>query len=268
MSQPWLTEAVGTAEWTGTPLAPILEEAGKANAVRTVVFTGLDRGVQGGIEQAYERSLSYAEATHPDVLLAYEMNGSPLAPQHGHPLRLIVPGWYGMAHVKWLGSITLLSEDFTGYQQAAAYHHRVEADDPGVPVTKILPRALMVPPGIPDFMTRTRFVQPSRQLIEGRAWSGRARIAGVDFSADGGKTWTKATVEPSPSPYAWSRWWCEWDASRPGSYELCARATDAAGNQQPTGQSWSLEGVQNNAVQRVQVIVGEALPRQAPAGSH
>ena len=264
MSQPWLAEAVGTAEWTGTPLGPILDEAGYMSGARDVVFTGLDRGVQGGIEQQYERSLTYSEATHPDVLLVYAMNGRPLLPQHGFPLRLIVPGWYGMTHVKWLSSITVLDRDFAGYQQASAYHYRLDDGDPGVPVQRMRPRALMVPPGIPDFMSRTRFVVPSRQLIEGRAWSGLARIAGVDFSSDGGETWARAEVADTPSAYAWSRWTYEWDATRPGEYELCARAIDVAGNMQPAEQSWNLEGVQNNAVQRLRVIVGESLPQQPP----
>ena len=266
MSQPWLNEAVGTAEWTGTPLAGVLEEA-IVRAGEHVVFTGLDRGVQGGIDQHYERSLAWADATHPDVLLVYEMNGRPLLPQHGFPLRLLVPGWYGMTSVKWLRSITVLNREFEGYQQAAAYHYRRSEDDPGQPVTRMLPRALMVPPGIPDFMSRTRFVEPARVLVEGRAWSGRARIGVVEFSADGGATWSRANVEPSTSPFAWVRWTFDWDATRPGSYELCARAMDVAGNLQPLKQSWNTEGVQNNAVQRVRVVVGAADRAQPPADS-
>ncbi|HET6662727.1 MAG TPA: molybdopterin-dependent oxidoreductase [Acidimicrobiales bacterium] len=102
LSQPWLEEAVGNAEWTGTPLAPLLEEAGVEDTAVEVLFTGLDRGIQGEAEHAYERSLPVDEALRPDVLLAYEVNGQPLPPQHGFPLRLIVPGWYGMTLVKWL----------------------------------------------------------------------------------------------------------------------------------------------------------------------
>ncbi|HEX2646173.1 MAG TPA: molybdopterin-dependent oxidoreductase, partial [Candidatus Dormibacteraeota bacterium] len=219
MSQPWLSEAVGTAEWTGTPLGPILEEAVVEG--EEVVFTGMDRGIQGGVVQYYERSLSFADAIHPDVLLAYEMNGRPLLPQHGFPVRLIVPGWYGMAHVKWLRSITvLLNREFAGYQQARAYHYRVTDGDPGEPVTRILPRALMVPPGVPDFMSRTRFVEPGTHLIQGRAWSGRAKLVEVEFSADGGSTWAKARLEDSASPYAWAQWTHDWDVTRLGEYEL------------------------------------------------
>src|SRR5205823_6748365 len=120
-------EAVGTAEWTGTPLAPILKDADVRDGARDVVFTGLDRGVQGGVDQHYERSLSVEDAVREEVLLAYAINGRPLPPQHGFPLRLIVPGWYGMTDVKWLRSITVIDRAFAGYQQATAYHHRTEA---------------------------------------------------------------------------------------------------------------------------------------------
>src|SRR3954451_16257895 len=158
LSQPWLNEAVGTAEWTGTPLAPLLEEAGIDDGALEVVFTGLDRGVQSGVEHLYERSLPLAEALREEVLLAWAINGLALPPQHGYPLRLIVPGWYGMTHVKWLRSVTVVDEAFQGWQQQVSYHLKDSEDDPGVPATRIRPRALMVPPGDPDFLTRERFL--------------------------------------------------------------------------------------------------------------
>src|SRR5437879_3128183 len=99
-SQPWLAEAVGTGEWGGVPVATLLDEAGVRDGAVEVLFTGLDRGIDGGAEQAYERSLPVAEALAGDALLAYELNGAPLPPQHGFPLRLVVPGWYGMTSVK------------------------------------------------------------------------------------------------------------------------------------------------------------------------
>jgi len=267
LSQPWLVEAVGNAEWTGTPLRAILDEAGLPGSATHVVFTGHDRGVQGGVDQWYERSLALTDASRDEVLLAYAMNGRPLAPQHGFPLRVIVPGWYGMTHVKWLRSITVTDRPFDGYQQATAYHFRTGEGDPGEPVERMLPRALMVPPGVPDFMSRTRMVEPSAQLVEGRAWSGRAPIDRVEFSADGGRTWADAALEDSVSPHAWRRWTYRWDATKPGEYELAARARDRAGNVQPVEQAWNYEGVQNNAVQRVAVIVGDADRKQPPADS-
>jgi DMSO/TMAO reductase YedYZ molybdopterin-dependent catalytic subunit len=100
ISQPWLSEAVGTAEWTGTPLAGVLEEAGIEPGTVEIVFVGADHGIEKGHEHDYARSLPLEETARPEVLLAYEMNGRPLEPQHGAPLRLLVPGWYGMTHVK------------------------------------------------------------------------------------------------------------------------------------------------------------------------
>src|SRR5438128_402957 len=153
VSQPWLLEAVGTAEWTGTPLGPLLAEAGLERGAIEVLFTGLDHGLDGGVEQDYERSLSVEDALRDEVLLAHEINGLPLPPQHGFPLRLLVPGWYGMTSVKWLRRITVLTEPFTGYQQAHGYRYRKTEDEVGRPVTRIQPRALMVPPGFPDYLS-------------------------------------------------------------------------------------------------------------------
>lgn len=133
VSQPWLVEAVGTAEWTGVPLRLLLAEAGIEPDAVEVVFSGADHGVERGVEQDYRRSLPLDVATGDDseVLVAYRMNGGPLPPQHGHPLRLVVPGWYGMAHVKWLREIRLTDTPFTGFQQATAYRYRQEPGDPG-----------------------------------------------------------------------------------------------------------------------------------------
>src|SRR5207247_10979785 len=105
VSQPWIVEAIGTAEWTGTPLRGLLEEAGLEDDATEVVFTGLDHGIEGEVEQDYARSLPIQDALGDDVLLAYEINGLPLPPQHGFPLRLVVLGWSGMTTVKWSGAI-------------------------------------------------------------------------------------------------------------------------------------------------------------------
>jgi sulfane dehydrogenase subunit SoxC len=254
VSQPWLQEAVGTAEWTGTPLAPLLEEAGIAGDAVDVVFAGIDRGIQGGVEQDYERSLSVADSQRPEVILAYAMNGQPLPPQHGFPVRLLVPGWYGMAHVKWLKRITLVAESFRGFQQVDRYRLRQAEAEPGLPVTRIEPRALMIPPGIPDFLTRSRLVEAGSQLLEGRAWSGHGPIRRVEVSFDGGRNWSDAQLGDAGSPFAWTYWSYRWRAS-PGEYEICVRATDRSGNTQPVEPVWNIEGMKNNVVQRVNVMV-------------
>jgi DMSO/TMAO reductase YedYZ molybdopterin-dependent catalytic subunit len=259
LSQPWLREAVGTAEWTGTPLAPILEEAGLQADAREVVFTGLDRGIQRDVEHTYERSLPLEEAMRDEVLLAYAIDGRPLPPQHGFPLRLVVPGWYGMTHVKWLDAITVVAEPFEGWQQSVAYHVRDSEEEQGTPVARILPRSLMIPPGIPDFLTRTRFVAPGLTTLEGRAWSGHGRIERVDVSVDGGESWREAAVGDPLSAFAWCGWTYVWDAE-PGEHELCCRASDSAGKTQPLEPIWNFDGFCNNAVQRVRVVVREPEP--------
>jgi DMSO/TMAO reductase YedYZ molybdopterin-dependent catalytic subunit len=189
------------------------------------------------------------------VLLAYEVNGQPLPPQHGFPLRLIVPGWYGMTHVKWLEGITVLSEPFEGYQQAKQYRTKQSEDELGDPVTRMLPRSLLIPPGIPDFPDRRRFLAPGPCTLEGRAWSGHGPVTSVEVTVDGGQSWADANLDEPTGEFGWRRWTYDWDDVEPGDYELCSRATDAAGNVQPTDPTWNFGGYVNNAVQRVLVAV-------------
>jgi DMSO/TMAO reductase YedYZ molybdopterin-dependent catalytic subunit len=252
VSQPWIVEAIGTAQWTGTPLGPLLEEAGLEDDAVEVVFTGADRGIQGGDEQDYARSLTVAEAMRPEVMLVYGMNGEPLQPQHGFPLRLIVPGWYGMASVKWLTSIEAVTQPFQGYQQAASYRYQRDPDDSGQPVERIRVRALMIPPGIPEFFTRRRFVDQGPVELRGRAWSGYGPVARVEVGVDGG--WADATLEPALGEFAWRGWSFEWEGT-PGDHELVCRARDGEGNTQPLEQPWNYGGFGNNLVQRVAVTV-------------
>ena len=254
VSQPWLVEAVGTGEWTGTPLRGVLAEAGVDDAM-DVLFTGLDAGVEGEVAQSYARALPLEEAMGDDVLLAWGLNGGSLPPQHGFPLRLVVPGWYGMTNVKWLASIELLDEPYDGYQNMTSYRLRAHEDDPGVPVTRMMPRALLAPPGVPDFMSRVRHLAPGEVVLEGRAWSGWAEVEAVDVSVDGGATWTAASLEPADGRHAWRRFTCAWDA-RPGEHVLCCRARDGLGNEQPLEAPWNVGGYANNVVQRVPVVVG------------
>ncbi|MER5258099.1 sulfite oxidase [Streptomyces sp. NPDC002855] len=252
VSQPWLVEAVGTADWTGVPLRTVLAEAGVEDSAIEAVFTGADHGVERGVEQDYRRSLPLPVGG--DVLLAYAMNGGPLPPQHGYPLRLVVPGWYGMAHVKWLRDVELVDAPFTGFQQTVAYRIRQSPDEPGEPVTRIAPRALLIPPGFPDFMSRVRIVRPGPVELEGRAWSGYGPVSRVEVSADDGRSWTDAEVAPrGPHRWGWQAWHTTWTAAA-GRYILTVRASDADGHTQPLEQSWNRGGFGNNLVQRVPVL--------------
>jgi DMSO/TMAO reductase YedYZ molybdopterin-dependent catalytic subunit len=251
-SVPWLEEGVSTADWTGVPLAALLERARLGKSVQDIVFRGADRGYDGGVEHEFARSLAPGEATRDDVLVAYAMNGVPLPPQHGAPLRLVVPRWYGMASVKWLRAIEALDRPFDGPQQAASYHFRRDHGGSREPCTLMRVNSLMAPPGIPDFYSRRRTLDAGAVEIIGRAWSGAPPITRVQFGVDG--HWSAATLESSKDVHAWQEWRATWQAT-PGEHELACRATDAAGDTQPLEAPWDLMGFGNNAVHRIRVVV-------------
>jgi sulfane dehydrogenase subunit SoxC len=176
-------------------------------------------------------------------------------------VRLVVPGWYGMTSVKWLSRITAVDAPFQGYQNRVGYRMRREQQDEGTPVSRIEPRSLIVPPGIPDFMTRVRHVPPGEMLIRGRAWSGWGAIERVEVSTDDGGTWNDAKLEEPPggSRHAWAAWSFPWTAEE-GTHVLCSRATDTSGRSQPDAAEWNTGGYANNAVQRMPVIVSKEVP--------
>jgi DMSO/TMAO reductase YedYZ molybdopterin-dependent catalytic subunit len=252
-SMPWVCEAVGNAEWTGTPLRHVLERAGLLDDVVEIACIGADRGFDRGHEHAFGRSLKRDLALSDDVLLVWAMNGQPLLPQHGFPLRLIVPGWYGMASVKWLNRIEALDKPYDGFQQVVAYQYRSEPDGPRTPITHMRVKSLMVPPGIPDWYTRARLVDAGPVVLTGRAWSGGGvPIARVDVQIDG--QWHLAKLDPPLGKFAWRGWRCEWNADA-GEHELACRATDANGETQPLDTRWDAGGFGNNAVHRLHVTV-------------
>jgi DMSO/TMAO reductase YedYZ molybdopterin-dependent catalytic subunit len=228
---PWNQEAFGCSEWTGCSLADILKEAGIKKGAAVVVFTGADKGVEGNQVQYFQRSLTLDDAMLGHCMICYQMNGVDLTPAHGAPVRLIVPGWHGMASVKWLTDIEVRSDDWCGYQMKAYSFRRSEVDPDLVPVTRLPVRALMAPPGHPDFFSRTRFVAPGTHRIIGKAWSGAVELDRVEFSCDG-KTWYQAELGPKIGPFAWAEWHFDWDVQEEGSYVLVCRAFDVAGRSQ------------------------------------
>ena len=253
IAQPWIREAVSTANWTGVPLNTILRRAGLSASAVDVVFRAADHGIERGEEHTFARSLTPRAALRDEVLLAHAMNGAPLEPQHGAPLRLIVPGWYGMASVKWLVGIEVIDRPFDGYQQARSYRYRRSADDEGTPVTFAKVRSLMMPPGMPDYISQARIVRAGRVRLSGRAWSGNgAPVVRVEVGVSG--DWHDADLGTQPGPFAWKSWTCEWDA-KPGEYELACRATDGEGNTQPLEQWWTVGGMGNNIVHKIAVLV-------------
>lgn len=245
---PWGLGAVGTARFTGLPLEALLRRAGLEPGAREVAFFGADQGeVEGGGVEAYARSLPLEEALRPEVLLAWGMNGAPLPPEHGFPLRLVVPGWYGMASVKWLVRILVLRAPFKGYFQAQDYLYQ----SPGgrvEPVTRIRVRALILTP------VQGARLEGGPVEVRGLAWSGYGPVRRVEVSADGGRRWQEAELWAS-SPYAAARWRYLWHPPAPGVYTLMARAQDASGAIQPLEPFWNERGYGNNQVHRVQVEV-------------
>jgi hypothetical protein len=159
-----------------------------------------------------------------------------------------------MTNVKWLASIEVVAEPFTGYQHERGYRFRASEDDPGEPLSRMRPRSLLAPPGIPDFMTRRRTLAAGRHVLEGRAWSGLGTVERVDVSCDGGATWAAAALGEPAGLWAWRRWGLDWEAV-PGEHELLSRATDSTGATQPLDPPWNVGGYANNAVQRVEVTV-------------
>lgn len=253
VGQPWIREAVSTAYWSGVRLSMVLKDAGIKSKTHDVVFWGADHGIERGYEHTFARSLCASSALSDEVLLAHSMNGAPLEPQHGAPLRLVVPGSYGMASVKWLTRIEAIDRPFDGYQQVRSYHYRQSAEETGTPVTTGKVRSLFVPPGFPDYISQARVVTAGRVTLAGRAWSGDGvPIRRVEVGVNG--SWADATLGSQLGPYAWRSWSYQWDAT-PGEYELSCRATDAAKSTQPLEQWWTLGGMGNNAAQKMAVLV-------------
>lgn len=238
----WGSGAVGAAAWSGVSLADVLAGAGIAPDAREVLVEGADEGRAGGAAIAFARSLPLAKALHPDTLLALEMNGAPLPPEHGAPVRLVVPGWYGMASVKWVARISVLAGEFGGYFQKERYVY-----DDGAPVTVMdVKSAITSPRG-------GEVVSLGPVAVSGWAWSGAGPIERVEVAVDGGDGWHEARVHPASSGYLWQRWEFDWNVGEPGRHTLRARAHDAAGRVQPDAPRWNRLGYASNGVRSIVV---------------
>jgi DMSO/TMAO reductase YedYZ molybdopterin-dependent catalytic subunit len=234
----WELGAVGNAEWTGAPLGVLLERAGLEEDTCAIVLEGADRGVPAEPpippgQVSYARSLPRDKALRREVLIAYQMNGRDLPPDHGYPVRAIVPGHYGMASVKWLTHIHAVREPFGGYWQTSDYGYWDYVD--GKPVRRALAEMKLK-----SQIARPRVyetVAPNRlYTVYGAAWAGETEVTSIAVSTDGGRTWAEAEFLDPVERYAWRRWKYDWlTPSKPGQYTLLARAKDANGNVQPDG---------------------------------
>jgi DMSO/TMAO reductase YedYZ molybdopterin-dependent catalytic subunit len=227
----WGAGAIGHAEWTGVPLRLVLEKSGVRPGAVEVVFEGYDRGSEADHPEpmAFARGLPLAKALDPDTLLALSMNGEPLEPIHGFPVRLLVPGWYGVASVKWLRRIEVVDRPFRGYYQAVKYtvQQRTALGVETVVVGPMAVKSEIIRPHVGEVLG----VGTNR--LFGVAWAGPEAVARVEISVDGGQTWNEAELIGPRAPYSWMLWEYLWEVAAPGDHTLLARAVSASGQVQP-----------------------------------
>lgn len=254
----WATEAISNAQWRGVPLREVLLAAEFATDATHVAFDSLDEVERHGRRFGFGGSIPLDKALGAEVLLAYEMNGAPLPPTHGFPLRVVTPGYIGARSVKWLAGITLQTEPSDNYFQAHAYklfppHIRAATVDwaSGLMLGELSISAVISSP------LAGATLPAGEVLIQGYALAGGGRrIERVDVSSDGGETWMIAELVAQQPPWAW----CFWEARlalAPGAHQLVARAWDSAANTQPEDirKIWNFKGYMNNAWHRIDVDV-------------
>lgn len=230
---PWFLGGIGVAEWTGVPLREVLQRAKIKDTARDVMPIGLD-------EKQVKRPIPVEKALEDNTLLVYAMNGSPLLPDHGFPVRILVPGWVGIANIKWVGEIEVSEAPLYSEYNTKKYV-MIGPDYPTKPplTTQKVKSAFELP--------LNGEIKAGKRLLRGRSWSGEGAIAKVDVSTDGGATWQIASLREPNIPLAWARWDLEWDA-KPGKHRLLARATDSKGNRQPDEIPFNEEGYMHWAV--------------------
>jgi DMSO/TMAO reductase YedYZ molybdopterin-dependent catalytic subunit len=224
---PWGLGAIGVARWTGVPLRTVLRHAGLRDDAVQVMPVGLDDSyVDDGVDWGHvRRPLAMAKALD-DVLVAWEMNGEPLPRDHGHPVRLVVPGWVGIASIKWLGELWVTRTRVDSPWNTRWYRmHGAGWSGPAAELGAMPVKSVVDAIGSPAVGDLT--------VLRGRAWAGEASIRIVEVSTDGGRTWDEASLTGPNEPSAWVEWEHPWIPSAPGAHELVTRATDGLGRVQP-----------------------------------
>jgi DMSO/TMAO reductase YedYZ molybdopterin-dependent catalytic subunit len=227
----WGAGAVGHAEWTGVPLKLVLEKSGLLGDALEVLFEGADVGTEPDHPEPmpFARSLPLAKALDPDTLLATRMNGEFLEPLHGYPLRLFVPGWYGVASVKWLRRIEVVNKPFRGYFQSVKYtiERKTERGIETEIVGPMMPKSEIIRPRPGEELG------PGANRLFGVAWAGDDSVKTVEVSTDGGATWGDASLIGPQAAYSWTMWEYLWEAGSPGEHTILVRATSSRGRVQP-----------------------------------
>jgi DMSO/TMAO reductase YedYZ molybdopterin-dependent catalytic subunit len=245
--------AISHAVWGGVRLNDVLYQAGVSPDTTEIVFEGLDSGQRNDMDGHvfFERSLPVDKALHPDTLLAYEMNGEQLADKHGFPIRLIVPGWYAVASVKWLHRIRAVDEPFMGPFQSVDYVILKKTNDykHAEPLPPVLINSSVASPAEEQEMPL------GKNIINGYAWAGSQSVTKVEISTDDGKHWSDANFIDPDVQYSWRRWSIEWDVQKPGEYTIMSKATNGIGEVQPLKAKWNAKGYLNNSIHTVRVHV-------------
>lgn len=247
---PWTIGGVGNAVWGGVRLSHLLDLAGIKPAAKHVAFEGLDTPM-GKAQIKFVRSIPLAKALD-STLLAYEMNGEPLPPAHGYPLRALALGWTGANAVKWLHRILVLSQPHEGFFMDKVYRvfQKGESSTAGDVVTGLQLKSIITQPLAGETVPIGEGVS-----ILGAAYAGEDRIKAVDLSFDQGQTWHAAEFIGPDEPYSWRQWRFYWTPQAKGDYTIWARATDADGRQQPMDADWNVLGYGNNGVHEHGVTV-------------
>lgn len=249
----WGAGAVGHAEWTGIPLHVLLEKSGVKSGALEVMFEGADQGTEGSNPEVihFARSLPLEKSLSPEVLLAWRMNGELLEPEHGYPLRLFVPGWYGVASVKWLTRIEVREEPFTGYYQTKKYTINRETSE-GTETVSVGPMSV-----------KSEILKPTPgetlgiglNRIFGVAWAGERAVEKVEVSTDDGQTWLDANLIGPRASTSWTLWEHLWEVAEEGDYVLRSRAVAEDGQTQPEEHDPLLGGYHVNFVRPCEVKV-------------
>jgi sulfane dehydrogenase subunit SoxC len=247
---PWRNDAVGNAVWEGVSLATMLDLAGVREGAVDVVTQGADF-------PAMRRGLPLAVARDPDTLLVLRMNGEPLPVAHGGPVRLLVPGWAGIASTKWLVGLEIIDRAFDGFWNTDNYVYWAADGTALRPVTEMPVKSVISAPRADTVLA------PGPVTIAGYAWSGHGAIARVDISLDGGVSWEQAALEQD-GRRSWTRFHLPWDATS-GRHILLTRATDERGLQQPFAAAWNGKGYGQNGIHQVDITVS---PHTSPNGGH
>jgi DMSO/TMAO reductase YedYZ molybdopterin-dependent catalytic subunit len=251
----WQKGAVGTARWTGVRMADILKRAGVRDTARVVTMNGADRPL--GTMPDFVRQVPIAKALDADTLIAYEMNGQPIAPVHGFPLRAIVPGWEGAYAVKWLTTLTVLDTEFDGFWVATGYRYPVKRVSPGAtvapqdlaPLTGLVIKSLITTPLEGATLPR------GPVAVAGFAWAGEDDVAKVEISVDRGITWQPATLTGERARYTWRRFEFSFTPERSESSLIMSRATDSRGRVQPAVANWNPSGYLWNVPDHVHIEI-------------